>query len=209
MRIAVLGTGTVGEHLATGLARHGHDVTVGTREPRELPGWAADLEVAALPDAAAASELVLLCVKGTAAVEAVELADPPNLAGKVLIDVTNPLVAGPGGVTDVRGTPGNSNAERIQLAAPDARVVKCWNTVTASQMIDPRYDPPAEMLICGDDEEAKATVADLLEEVGWPALDVGPLRDAYYLETLVGLWIRVGRVAGRWDHAFRVVRPGE
>lgn len=112
-----------------------------------------------------------------------------------------------GAFEGIRGTT-DSLGERIQRKLPDAKVVKCFNTVTNSQMIDPRFrDGVPPMMICGDDADAKKRTEAFLREVGWPGvLDVGGIDGARWLEALVALWARVGMATGEWTHAFKVVR---
>jgi predicted dinucleotide-binding enzyme len=91
---------------------------------------------------------------------------------------------------------------------PEAKVVKCFNTINSSQMVDPDFDEEeAEMLICGDDDEAKHEVVRIIREFGWPgALDVGGIDGARWLEALVPLWLRIGRELDTWSHYFKVIR---
>src|SRR6267378_2345109 len=97
--------------------------------------------------------------------------------------------------------------ERVQRRVPDAKVVKCFNTVPNTQMVDPKFaGGNPEMLICGDDAAAKQKVVSILKEFGWPgAIDVGGIEGARWLEATVPLWVLVGQQLGRWDHAFRIV----
>jgi predicted dinucleotide-binding enzyme len=101
----------------------------------------------------------------------------------------------------------DSLGERIQRAAPEARVVKCFNTVPSTAMVDPSFDGgPADMFIAGDDPAAKATVTELLHSFGWPSvIDTGGIEGARLLEPLTILWVIVGQRRGGWDHAFKVV----
>ena len=210
-RIGILGSGVVGQALAGGLAKHGHDVMIASRSPAKLAEFAAGAGVATgtFDQAAEHGELVVLCAKGDAAEDAIALAGPERLAGKVVIDTTNPL--------DFRsGQPGmfcgfdDSLGERVQRAAPEARVVKAFNIVSAVSMIDPSFsDGPADMFIAGDDDAAKALVTDLLHDVGWPNVwDAGGIERARLLEPLCILWVVVAQRRGAWDHAFKVTTQG-
>lgn len=123
-----------------------------------------------------------------------------------MVDVTNPL--------DFQGpTPGlfvgvtDSLAERIQRLVPDAKVVKAFNTVPNSQMVDPKFSGGApHMMIGGKDGAAKRKLIAMLKEFGWPgALDLGGIETARWLEANVPLWVLAGTALGRWDHAFKVV----
>ena len=167
MKIGILGSGAVGPALARGLAKHGHDVVIGTRKDA-----VEDLPVASPREAVENADLVFLSVKGAAAVELVTgLRD--QLAGKVVVDTTNPLdfsSGGPGlfvGHTDSLG-------EQVQRAVPEAHVVKAYNIVGNALMVDPDLPGgPPTMFIGGDADEAKSTVTDLLESTGWEVVDLG------------------------------------
>jgi 8-hydroxy-5-deazaflavin:NADPH oxidoreductase len=214
-RVGVIGSGAVGRALAAGFAAHGHEVTIGTREPEEndeLQAWAAQHEGVAIGHFAAAAEageIVVLATRGTAVEEAIRTAGPQRLAGKLVIDATNPLAPDPS-----TGGPGlavghtDSGGEAVQRALPDARVVKCFNTVNNGIMVDPGFSPRQPMFIAGDDAGAKATVAELLDDFGWAAFDVGGIEQSRQLESLVLLWVAVGRARGAWDHAFTFATPG-
>ncbi|HYO37127.1 MAG TPA: NAD(P)-binding domain-containing protein [Geodermatophilus sp.] len=201
MRIGILGSGQVGQALARGYARHGHEVRIGTRQA----------EVAGLPtgspaEVAGGAELVVLAVRGAVAVDLVRsLAG--ELEGKVLVDATNPLDAAAGaprlfvGHTDSLG-------EQVQRAAAGARVVKAYNTVGNTLMVDPQLPGgPPSMFIGGDDESAKATVAGLLRDTGWDVVDLGGIEASRWLEPMCMAWVAHGVRPRTWGHAFRLLRP--
>jgi predicted dinucleotide-binding enzyme len=200
MRIGILGSGAVGQALARGLVRHGHEVRIGTRK-----GAVDDLPVGSPQDVVGAADLVFLSVLGTVAVEvAADVRD--QLHGKVLVDTTNPLDFSSGrpglfvGHTDSLG-------EKVQRAVPEALVVKAYNTVGNTLMIDPDLPGgPPSMFIGGDSDEAKATVTDLLEATGWDVVDLGGIDASRYLEPMCIAWVLHGARTGTWDHAFRLLR---
>jgi len=213
--VGTLGSGDGGRALGEGFAGRGSDVLVGTRSPEKLEEWTAEVEdasgdgaiaVGSFAEAAAHGDVAVLAVRGEGAEEVVDLAGPENFAGALVLDATNPLdfsVSPPGllyGGTDSLG-------ERLQARLPDAHVVKCFSTVSNTQMVDPDFEdgtPP--MLICGDDDVAKERAEAILVEFGWPgALDVGDVTASRYLEALVPLWVRVGAKLGTYEHAFAVV----
>ena len=201
MRIGILGSGAVGQALARGLASHGHEVRIGTRKDA-----VEDLPVASPAEVAADADLVFLAVLGTAAVDVAE-GVRAELRGKVLVDTTNPLdfsTGGPGlfvGHTDSLG-------ERVQQAVPEAQVVKAYNTVGNALMVDPDLPGgPPSMFIGGNSDEAKATVASLLEDTGWDVVDLGGIEASRYLEPMCIAWVLHGARTGSWDHAFRLLRP--
>lgn len=200
MRIGILGSGEVGQALARGLARHGHELRIGTR--KDAVG---DLPVGAPAEVVRDADLVFLAVVGTAAVE-VAGSVRDELGDKVLIDTTNPLDFS-------AGYPGlfvghmDSLGERVQRAVPEARVVKAYNTVGNALMVDPVLPGgPPSMPICGDSEEAKAAVAALLESTGWDVVDLGGIEASRYLEPMCIAWVLHGVRAGTWNHAFRLLR---
>jgi len=197
MNIAIIGTGSVGRALGRRWAGAGHALIFGSRHPQSddvkaLVQSIGDRGCAAPPDEAAASaEVIALAVPWGAAQSTVEgLGD---LRGKLLIDCTNPLAAGlkPAVSGDTSG------AEQIARWAPGARVVKAFNTTGANNMEDPTYaGTPLTMFLCGDDADAKATVTGLAEDLGFEAVDAGPLVRARLLEPMALLWIQLAMTEG-------------
>jgi predicted dinucleotide-binding enzyme len=210
-RVGVLGSGEVGRRLAEGFAGRGHDVMVGSRHPSdELRAWAqgAGVSTGSFGETADHGELIVLAVLGTAAVEALEQAGPERFAGKVVIDATNPLDMSRGFPPRLaRGEGDASGGEQVQAAVPHARVVKAFNTIGNPYFVDPRFSEGGPtMFICGDDDAAKQTVADVVADFGWPeAIDVGPIGASAELESLCILWVRLGVKRGAWDHAFKLL----
>ena len=212
-RVGVIGSAGVGRALAAGFASRGHEVTIGTRDPEsneDLQAWAAqhdNVAIGTFAAAAEAGEIVVLATRGTAVEEAIQTAGPQRFAGKAVIDATNPLDFSGGGPALAVGHT-DSGGEIVQRAIPDARVVKAFNTVNAGLMADPNLpDGPHPMFIAGDDEGAKAAVADILSDFGWKAFDVGGIERARELESFVVLWVAIGQRRGAWDHAFTLVTP--
>lgn len=212
MKIGVIGSGIVGQTLAAGFAKHGHQVTIGSREPQKLEAWrkekGADVAVGDLEETARFGEIVVVAVAGGAAERAVELAGVENLAGKVVIDTNNPIAGAPvNGVLPYFTGPNDSLMERLQRKAPEARFVKAFSCVGNAFMIDPNFaGGPPTMFICGDDDAAKATVTALLREVGWDAEDVGGVEGARAIEPLCQLWCAPGFLRGQWTHAFKLLK---
>jgi predicted dinucleotide-binding enzyme len=200
MRIAIVGSGQVGTALARGYQSHGHDVTIGTRKAE-----VADLPVGAPADIIGSADLVVLAVAGSVAVDLVrELAEP--LAGKILVDATNPLDFSTGAPRLFVGFD-DSLGERVQRAAPEAKVVKAYNTVGNPLMVDPKLDGgPPTMFLGGDDEQAKATVTELLADTGWDVADLGGIEASRYLEPMCLAWVVYGARTNTWGHAFKLLR---
>jgi predicted dinucleotide-binding enzyme len=189
MRIGVLGTGMVGRAISGKLAELGHDVRVGSRT-------AGDGKVT-FADAAAHGDVVFNCTNGAASLDALGAAG--DLAGKVVIDVANPLDFSGGGPALFTDTT-DSLGERIQAAFPDARVVKTLNTINCNLMIDAASVPGDHVVfVCGNDDGAKAQTRELLGEFGWPPermIDLGDITGARAVEHYLLLWIRLMGVTG-------------
>ena len=205
--IAVVGTGDVGAALGPEFARQGHTVVYGSREPGrseviELVERTGDRASATTPaEAAAQADIVVLAVPGLLVGEITRgLGD---LSGKIIIDPTNPLER-----RDDRLEHGveTSNAEIIQEAAPGAHVVKAFNTLNWRTMVDPESaGGPVSIPLVGDDDRAKARVAELVAGMGLEPIDVGPLRDARWVEGMLILWInnRYGSERPSFDYHLR------
>ena len=218
MRVAVLGTGTVGRTLASALLRNGHEVRLGSRTAGNAAAtaWAAEIGGPAsegtFADAAGFGELVINATAGAASLAALEMAGAEQLAGKVLLDVANPLHSSGGTPPTFTVCNDDSLGEQIQRALPDVRVVKTLNTVTAAVMVDPTLVAgPHTMFVAGDDAAAKAQASELLQEFGWPArsiLDLGDITAARGMEMYLALWLRLYGAAG--TAVLNVeVRPGD
>ncbi|HUV32182.1 MAG TPA: NAD(P)-binding domain-containing protein [Devosiaceae bacterium] len=211
MKIGVLGTGTVGETLATKLKALGHAVMMGSRSRRndKAEAWAAEHGGGAgdFADAAAHGEIVFNCTKGEAALGALRQAGAEALADKVLVDVANPL-AFEAGQLSLAIVNTDSLAETIQREFPAARVVKALNHMNASVMVDPARAPSRHTaFISGNDEAAKAAVTDLLKSFGWEdIIDLGDLSAARGMEMMLPLWLKVMRALGTADFNFSVHR---
>jgi len=200
MRIGILGSGVVGRALARGLARHGHEVRIGTRKEA-----VEDLPVGSPADVVQDADLVFLSVAGAVAVRVAESVRG-QLPGTVLVDTTNPLEFSSGGPALFVGHT-DSLGEQVQRAVPEAHVVKAYNTVGNTLMVDPDLPGgPPSMLIGGDSQDAKAVVTGLLEATGWDVVDLGGIEVSRYLEPMCIAWVLHGARTGTWDHAFRLLR---
>jgi hypothetical protein len=211
MNVGILGSGEVAKALADGFLRHGHAVTLGTRTPARLAEWAAQhpaARVAGFAEAATFGELVVLAVKGTAAADAVRAAGVSNLAGKTVIDTTNPIAESPpqNGVLRFFTSLEDSLMERLQREFPGVRFVKAFNSVGNAAMVDPQFKGgKPTMFICGNDDAAKATVAGILEQFGWEVADMGKAEGARAIEPLCMLWCIPGFLRNEWRHAFKLL----
>jgi len=211
MKVGVLGSGDVAKILAGGFLKHGHQVRVGTRSPAKLAEWAASnrsVTVGTFAEAAQFGELVVLAVKGTAAHEALELAGRSNLADKTVIDATNPIADAPpvNGVLKFFTNLDESLMERLQKAFPEAHLVKAFNSVGSSCMVNPQFPGgKPTMFICGNREPAKAAVRGILDQFGWETADMGKAEAARAIEPLCILWCIPGFLRNDWVHAFKLL----
>ncbi len=199
----ILGSGEVGQALAAGLRKIGHEVRIGTRDPGKHPGTAGFAEVARW------AEALVLAIPGPAAESVLRESGAEHLRDKLVIDPTNPVGNEPpeDGVLRYTTGPNSSLMERLQAAFPGARFVKAFNSVGSDLMVDPKLEGgPPTMFICGNDAEAKATVAKLLEQFGWEPADMGTVKSARALEPLAQLWCIPGFLHNQWTHAFRLLR---
>ena len=202
MKIAVLGTGMVGNALGTRLVQKGHEVTMGSRTANNEAArkWASSLgeraRTATFQNAAAFGELVISCTGGMHSMEALKSVGAEPLRGKILIDVSNPLQQDKDGSIILGFCNTNSLGERIQNAFPETRVVKALNTVNCDIMIEPSRVPGNHSLfICGNDAAAKKRVTQYLSDwFGWKPdniIDVGDITAARGTEMMMPLWMRL------------------
>lgn len=211
MNVGILGSGDVAKTLGAGFLQHRHAVMLGTRDVTKLADWQAKNpggKVGSFAEAAACGELLVLAVKGAVALDALRLAGPAALAGKVVIDATNPLADAPpvNGVLKFFTSLEDSLMERLQRAHQDVRFVKAFSSVGNPKMVNPHYaGGRPTMFICGNDAPAKQTVSGILEQFGWEPLDMGSVEAARAIEPLCILWCIPGFLRNEWTHAFKVL----
>ncbi len=225
MKLAVLGTGMVGQAIAARLSDLGHDVTIGTRDPqatlaRSEPDamgnppfstWAAEhtqIPLATFADAARGAELVVNATSGFGALPALEQAGADNLAGKVLIDISNPLDFSQGFPPSLFVKDTDSLGEQIQRAFPQTHVVKTLNTLNATLMVNPKeLGAESSVFVSGNDATAKATVTALLQSFGHTdVIDLGDISTARGTEMLLPVWLRLMGALGTSAFNFKIVR---
>jgi hypothetical protein len=201
----------VAKTLAGGFLKHGHDVMLGTRTPGKLADWAKQQpggKIGSFADAAKFGELVVLAVKGTVAAEALRAAGAANLAGKPVVDATNPIADAPpvNGVLKFFTSLDDSLMERLQREYGTARFVKAFNSVGSACMVNPQFKVgKPTMFICGNDETAKKTVRGILDQFGWETADMGKAEAARAIEPLCMLWCILGFTNNEWTHAFKLL----
>ena len=212
-KIAVLGSGSVGQTLADGFLKHGYEVTRGSREPGKMGEWktraGARASTGTFAAAAAWGELVVLAVRGSAAESVLDLAGAANLAGKTVIDTCNPIAeaAPTNGVLHYFTTLEDSLMERLQRRVPAARFVKAFSCVGHAFMVNPQFPGgPPTMFTCGNDAGAKDEVGRILVQFGWDIEDLGGVEAARAIEPLCILWCLPGMIGNRSTHAYKVLR---
>ena len=214
MKVGILGSGEVAKTLGAGFLKHGHEVMLGTRDSGKLAEWMAQNprgKVGSFGDASAFGEVLVLAVKGKAVSAVLRAAGTENLEGKPVIDATNPLADVPpsNGVLKFFTGPDQSLMERSQQDFPDAHFVKAFNSVGSMRMIDPKFaGGKPTMFICGDNQAAKQTVREILDEFGWEVADMGGAEAARAIEPLCILWCIPGFLRNEWTHAFKLLKSG-
>jgi 8-hydroxy-5-deazaflavin:NADPH oxidoreductase len=212
MKIGVLGSGVVGQTLAAGFLKHGHEAMVGTQHPAKLKDWEAKTpgaKVGNFAEAAAFGEVLVLAVKGSAAAAVLREAGAASLAGKAVMDACNPIADAPPhkGVLRFFTDVNESLMEQLQKEFPEVKLVKAFNSVGSARMVNPSYKAGRPtMFLCGNDEAAKKTVTELLDELGWEAADMGAVEAARAIEPLCMLWCIPGFLRNEWTHAFKLLR---
>ncbi|MDX3757146.1 NADPH-dependent F420 reductase [Streptomyces mirabilis] len=225
MRYAVLGTGIVGRTIAAKLASLGHEVVIGTRDPEAtlariepdgygnppLAHWLAaheQVRLEILADAAAWGETVVNATAGAGSLQALVGAGAQNLAGKVLIDIANPLDFSHGMPPSLNPVNTDSLGEQIQRTFPEAKVVKTLNTMNCQIMVEPSLVAGEHtVFVSGDDTGAKQAVTELLVSFGWPegsAIDLGGINTARGTEMLLPIWLRLWGTIGHADFNFHI-----
>ena len=210
-KIGVIGSGQVARVLAAGFAKHGHSVMIGSRDVQKLIDWKKQsktkIDTGSFAEAAAFGDLVVLAVKGTAAVQLVKSLAIP-LTGKIVLDTTNPISDAPpeNGVLKFFTDLNESLMEKLQKAIPAAKFVKTFSSVGSALMVNPKLKDKPTMFICGNDASSKQIVEELLDELGWESADMGKAEGARAIEPLCILWCIPGFLHNEWGHAFKLLK---
>ena len=212
MKIGIIGSGDVAQSLGAGLVKAGHTVMIGTRDTnkKELSSWHKKGDkkhlLGSTTEAAAYGEMIFLAIAWHAT-EDVLAQVRPELAGKVVIDVTNPLVFNEDEAPSLSVGHTMSAGEIVQASLPDSHVIKTLNTINHKNMAFPKYAEGLPiMFVCGNNQSAKNATRDLLAELGWEdLLDIGGIEKSRLLEPLCLLWLEYGVARNTWDHAFAVL----
>lgn len=211
-KIGIIGSGVVAKTLGSGFIKHGYEVMLGTSDAGKLADWKSNNggAVGTFSDAAAFGELLVLAVKGAHAESALNRAGIKNLAGKTILDTTNPIdenSAPEKGVLKFFTDYNSSLMEQLQKAAPDAHFVKAFSCVGSALMVDPKVQGgPPSMFICGNNGAAKQEATELLRGIGWEVEDMGAAEAARAIEPLCILWCIPGFTKNQWMHAFKLLR---
>jgi 8-hydroxy-5-deazaflavin:NADPH oxidoreductase len=226
VKIAVMGTGPAGRTVAGALAKLGHDVVIGTRDPqatleRTEPNalgappfaiWHArhgEVRLAAYADAAAPAEIIVNLTNGLGSIEALTAAGAENLAGKILVDIANGLDPSQGFPPSLKPVNTDSLGEQIQRAFPEAKVVKTLNNMPATLIADPGRVAGGDhtVFVSGNDAGAKLEVTSLLNSLGHQdVIDLGDITTARGPEMMMAVWLRLWAALGTADFNFKIVR---
>lgn len=211
-KVGILGSGDVGKTLAKGFLKHGYQVAIGTDHAEKLAEFKREnpqIETVTFEQAAQSGDIVVLCVKGTVAEKIIEKVKR-HLSGKTVIDTTNPIADAPpeNGVLKYFTSLEESLVERLQKIAPDAQFVKAFNSIGSGLMINPdfRDNTKPTMFICGNNDDAKRKVYEILEKFGFEIEDMGKAESARAIEPLCMLWCIPGFLRNEWTHAFKLLK---
>ena len=212
VKVGILGSGDVGKVLAKGFLKNGYQVAIGSDHPEKLTEFKREnpeMETATFEQAAQSGDIVVVCVKGTVAEKIVEKVKR-HITGKTVIDTTNPIADAPpqNGVLKYFTSLEESLMERLQTIAPDAQFVKAFNSIGSALMVNPEFgdDTKPTMFICGNNDDAKKKVQEILEKFGFEVEDMGKVESARAIEPLCILWCIPGFLRNEWSHAFKVLK---
>jgi 8-hydroxy-5-deazaflavin:NADPH oxidoreductase len=225
MKIAILGTGMVGQNIAASLAAKGHDVMIGTRDvakalastqpsPYGMPAFGIwhkdhpDIAVGNFAETASFGDIVFNATNGIISLEALNQAKAETLGDKILIDVANKLDTSRQGSNAALANNDTSLGEEIQAAFPNLRVVKTFNTMNTYVMMDPsKVKGDTSVFVNGNDADAKAQVTALLKDLGWSdIIDIGDITASRAVEMMMPLWLKLWGVIGNTPFNFKIVR---
>jgi 8-hydroxy-5-deazaflavin:NADPH oxidoreductase len=212
VKVGILGSGDVGKVLAKGFLKNGYQVAIGSDHPEKLTEFKREnpeMETATFEQAAQSGDIVVVCVKGTVAEKIVEKVKR-HITGKTVIDTTNPIADAPpqNGVLKYFTSLEESLMERLQKIAPDAQFVKAFNSIGSALMVNPEFgdDTKPTMFICGNNDDAKKKVHEILEKFGFEVEDMGKVESARAIEPLCILWCIPGFLRNEWSHAFKLLK---
>jgi predicted dinucleotide-binding enzyme len=213
MKVGILGSGVVGQTLGSGFIKYGHQVKIGTSNQNKLNDWlktaGSNASVGSFEEAAKFGDVVVLSVKGTAALTVLDKAGSKNLADKTILDTTNPIAEVPptNGVLQFFTDQNYSLMEELQKKFSNANFVKVFSCVGSPLMVNPDFNGiKPTMFIAGNNEDAKSQVKGILNIFGWEIEDMGSAEAARAIEPLCILWCIPGFRENRWMHAFKLLK---
>lgn len=212
-KIGIIGSGVVGQTMASGFLKYGYEVMLGSRDLTKLAEWKSNAgfggSIGSFSDSAKFGDIIVLATKGSAALNALQLAGKANLSGKTIIDATNPIADTPpeNGVINFFTELNDSLMERLQNGVPEANFVKAFNSIGNGLMINPDFgaEKPT-MFICGNSLQAKKEVTKICSLFGFESEDMGAVEAARVIEPLCILWCIPGLRENKWNHAFRLLK---
>lgn len=211
-KVGIIGSGNVGKALARGFMKNGYETTISSRSEEtrnELKKLFNEKVKTDTPENTAKNnEIIVFAVKGTKAKEALAILKVDKLAGKLVIDTTNPIenAAPENGVLLYSSSINKSLMEELQAMAPKAQFVKAFNSVGSAHMVNPDFESKPTMFICGENQTAKNEVKHILDQFGWETEDMGNMEAARAIEPLAMLWCIPGFRENSWNHAFKLLK---
>jgi predicted dinucleotide-binding enzyme len=213
MKVGILGSGIVAQTLGSGFIKYGHQVKIGTSNPNKLNDWlekaGTNASAGSFADAASFGEIIVLALKGTAALNVLEKAGSENLKEKTVIDTTNPIadVAPVNGVLKFFTDQNSSLMEQLQNNYPESNFIKAFSCVGNALMVNPDFGgQKPTMFIAGNNDNSKSAVKKILDTFGWEVEDMGKAEAARAIEPLCILWCIPGFLENRWSHAFKLLK---
>ena len=212
-KIGIIGSGAVAKSLAQGFIKNNFEVMMGTRDTSKLKDFIEQngntIKIGSFEETAQYGEIIILAVKGTKAKSAVELAEIKNLNGKTVIDTTNPIADAPpiNGVIQLFTGPNDSLMEQLQKLSAEINFVKAFSCIGSAFMVNPDFEGiQPTMFICGNNENAKKEVTEILTKFNWETEDMGKVESARAIEPLVILWCLPGFLRNQWSQAFKMLK---
>ncbi len=212
-KIGILGSGIVAQTLGNGFLKHNYEVMLSSRNQAKLLDWqkagGKNAHLGSFYEAGKFGDIVVLALKGSIAVEAIEDAGPQHLMRKTVIDTTNPIMEGSApenGVLRFFTNFDESLMERLQTQFPEVHFVKAFSCVGNANMVNPNFKEKPTMFICGNNDFSKKEVSEILEQFGWDIADMGKATAARAIEPLSMLWCIPGMLHNEWNHAFRLMK---
>ncbi|GAB5564179.1 MAG: NAD(P)-binding domain-containing protein [Winogradskyella sp.] len=210
--IGIIGSGTVGKSLGEGFVKYNHSIMLGTRNTDKLSEWKNQLgenaQLGSVDETAKFGDILILATKGTAAKDVIKSLDKKDLMNKTIIDATNPIsdVAPVDGVLKFFTEKDKSLMEELQDIVPEANFVKAFNTIGSALMVNPEFESQPTMFIAGNNTDAKSEVAEIVEQFGFEAEDMGTAKASNVIEQLCILWCIPGFRDNKWNHAFKLLK---